>query len=469
MIYPEFFSASGALVHVSFGFVFGWIAPAMEYFTSEEAPFQVSAEELSWIATAYFCTEAFFSVLNGTFTKGKLGRKPMLIFAVFVQAVGWFFNIIANSATMIIVGRALLGVAAGTHDIVWCIYLGEVASPVERGVYGSILVSLFLGGIMLEFLLSLRLPFIYLSIIPCVISTTAFLIKFFIKETPFHLIKEGKLDDAIQNLAWLRGKDDPKLVKTEFEEIRRYMQETQKEYGIMHVLRNPSQYKVAIVGVLIFTLAQPSGNIAILSFQTTLLDLYSTSKIGADLTVVYGVLQFLFINLAPIVLEKIGRKKPMIFGFGVTTVIHLVLAYLFYVAEYQNAADNIPYFSYIIGILFNLYGVIFVVTIFPTVYVLKCELFPQEVKSLANCSATMTNAAVDFVIVKLFSWIWSTFGLYMNFIMYAGICILSVVYVQLLIPETRGKTLVEIQDKIKMKSQKKTSRCETVADIDENV
>jgi SP family facilitated glucose transporter-like MFS transporter 8 len=441
------------MVHVSFGFIFGWLAPAMEYFKSGEAPFEVSTEELSWIATAYFVTEGVFSVLNGLFTR-RIGRKPMLVFAVFIQAVGWFVKIIASSPSMIIVGRGLLGIAAGTHDVVWCMYLGEVATPVERGIYGSYLMSLFLGGILLEFFFSLWVPYVYLSIIPFVISASAFLIKLFIKETPFHLVKQGKLDKAIRNLAWLRGKDDTRLVQAEFDEIKKYVEEeTSENHSITRVLQNPSQYKVAIVGVLIFTLAQPSGNIAILSFQTILLDLYDDSKPGADLTLVYGLLQFIFINFAPFLIEKIGRKKPMIFGFVATAIIHVALAYFLYIGERQR--DSIPYLSYILCGLFNLYGVIFVLTIFPTVYVLKCELFPQEVKSMANCLATMTNAWVDFVVVKLFVWIWSSFGLYVNFLLYAAICILSVVYVYVLIPETRGKTLVEIQEKIKMNNAKK--------------
>ena len=309
-------------------------------------------------------------------------------------------------------------------------------------------------------------PYIWLSIIPCVISLLTFVMEFFIVETPFYLIKKGKYEAAQRNLAWLRGKDDPQSVETEFDEMKKYVEEeTNRNYGLVRVLQNVSQYKVAIVGVLIFTLAQPSGNIAILSFQTVLLDLFDESKPGARLTVVYGVLQFAFINLSPLVLEKIGRKKPMILGFGVTAIIHLVLAYLFYIGEYQKS--SIPYMSYIICGLFNLYGIIFVMTIFPTVYVLKCELFPQEVKSLANCSATMTNAAADFIVVKLFVWIWSTFGLYVNFIVYAAVCVLSVVYVYLLIPETRGKTLIEIQEKIRRKSQasqqKKISNAAAVA------
>lgn len=453
------------MVNFSFGFSYGWVAPAIEYLKSDKAPFRASAEELSWIASALFAMEMLFAGLNGAFTK-NFGRKPMLVFAAFLQALGWLITILATSPTMLIIGRGLIGVSGGTHDIIWCMYLGEVTSPVERGVFGSILVSSFLAGIMMEFFLSLWLPYIWLAIIPLFISILAFVMKLFIVETPFYLITRGKHEIALQNLTWLRGKKDPQFVEAEFNDMRKYVEEEAgKSYGLLHVLRNLQRYKVAIVGVLIFTLAQPSGNIAILSFQTILLDLFDEAKPGANLTVIYGILQFVFINLAPFVLEKIGRKKPMVFGFGLTVIIHLALAYLFYAGEHHP--NTIPYLSYIIGALFNLYGIIFVITIFPTVYVLKCELFPQEVKSLANCSATMTNAAADFVVVKLFMWIWSTFGLYVNFIVYAAISLLSVVYVFVLIPETRGKTLIEIQEKIRRKSQasqqKKISTTSSVA------
>ena len=77
----------------------------------------------------------------------------------------------------------------------------------------------------------------------------------------------------------------------------------------------------------------------------------------------------------------------------------------------------------------------------------------------------MANALVEFIVVKLFVWIWFTFGLYVNFAIYAVICVVSVIYVQLLIPETRGKTLIEIQEKIRRKSQmsKKISNVSNVS------
>lgn len=421
----------------------------MAHFGSDSAPIDVSDSELSWIASAYFAAEIVMAFVGCIFSH-KIGRKYFLICASFLLSFAWFLKIFASSVEIFILCRLMMGAAAGVFDITWTVYVGEVSSPTIRGIFGSLLISSFTSGVMLEFLLSLYVSHVYLSVVPFALSVPAFILMFFVVEAPQFLIMNDKYEEAGRSLAWLRGFDEVESVQAEFDELKHHLEEEKRsERNIKHFMQHPFQYKTTIVGILIFTLAQPSGNIGILSFETIILNLFNFPLAGSQ-TFIYGALQFIFVNANPFLIESVGRRQLLIFGFGTLAFMQGIIAALFYV--YERTPLTIPYIAYVVACLFNIYGVIFVACVFPTVYVLKSELFPQELKGIASCFSTATNAFADFIVVKLFVWIWSGYGLYVNFILYSLICLVSVAYVYTLIPETKGKSLIEIQQNIKKDS-----------------
>lgn len=400
----------------------------------------------------YFAAEVLTSIIAGMFST-RLGRKPLISFATFMLALSWLIMILANSPQTVVLSRGILGAAAGIFDITWSVYLGEIATPKERGIFGSIMIVLVIGGEMMEFLLSLYVPHVYLSVIPFVITLISFVMSFFMVEAPQFLITHEKDQAALTNLAWLRGEDDVKNVQHEFNEMKEYIEEEkQNRRSLMHFIKSPSEYKVYIICVVIFSFAQLTGNIIILSYQTIILEQYDGIPSGKQLTLLYGVLQFIFVNLNTCLIETVGRRILLLVGFYAATVIQAANAYFIYAEQYDTL--DITFVAHIIFILFNLYGIIFIVCILPTIFILKSELFPQELKAIGSVSATVCNAMGEFVATKLFMFVWSTYGLYVNFGVYAVISFLSIIYVYTLIPETKGKSLVEIQKTIAATNKK---------------
>lgn len=431
---------------MAFGMGFGWVGPALAHLSSDDNAFDISDEELSWVASMYFATEVLSSIAAGMFSS-RIGRKPLISFGTFLLASSWLVMIFAHTPQVVVLSRAILGAAAGIFDITWSIYLGEITSPRERGIFGSVMITLVIGGEMLEFLLSLYVPHVYLSVIPFIIASVSFVMSWFMVEAPQFLITQKRDNEAQKNLAWLRGEYNVKNVQREFDEVKEHIEEEkQNQRSIMHFFKSPSEYKVYIICVVIFSLAQLTGNIIILSYQTIILEKYDGIPPGKELTLVYGIVQFAFVNLNTCFIETVGRRPLLLAGFLAATIIQTMNTYLIYAEEYNTT--DLSFIPVMVLILFNIYGVVFIVCILPTIFVLKSELFPQELKAIGSVSATVCNAIAEFIVTKLFILIWNTYGLYINFCLYALIGLISTIYVYALIPETKGKSLVEIQKDI---------------------
>lgn len=422
-----------------------WVAPAITYFDSEKCPFPVTTSEISWIASTYFALEVTTPIFVSTFSS-KIGRKPLMITAAFLVSISWIIIIFAESASILIVSRIVLGMSAGCQDYTWSIYIGEVAGSKERGIFGSIMASAAIFGIAFMYLLSLFVSYLNLAIIPAVISAIAFVATFNMIETPQILLSFGDEDKAKSNLAWLRGTDTSN-VKVEFEEIKLYLdEEKQNRRTFKHFLEHTSEYKIYIMCVVVFSFAQLSGNIVIVEYGAMIMDKYNTSLSGSNFTLIYGVLQVIFVNVASCLIETVGRRKLLIFGFGTSAILQSVAATLVYIHEYKILDE--PYIPQAIAILIYVYGIIFIICLLPTVYVMKSELFPQELKCIGSVCATFCNSLSAFMALKFFITIWLSVGLYANFLIYAGISFISVIYIYTLIPETKGLSLAQIQKNI---------------------
>ncbi|XP_065216038.1 solute carrier family 2, facilitated glucose transporter member 6-like [Planococcus citri] len=437
---------SCGLTNFVFGLGFGWIAPALDHLQSDASSFLINDEELSWVASTYFALEITSSIAAGFFS-GFIGRKPLITIGTFLQALSWVILIVAKSAAMVVLSRAILGIAAGIFDITWSIYLGEITTPSERGIFGSIMIVLVIGGQMIEFLLSLFVSHVYLSVIPLAISVVSFAMCFLMVEAPPFLVTRGENAYALSNLAWLRGKDDVKEVQLEFNEMKDYIESVQQRRHVLwNVLKHPMGNRVYIFCVLIFALAQLTGYMVVVSYQAVVLAQYDDIPDGKYVTLIFGISIFVFVLVNIGFIETIGRRTLLLVGFGACAIIQISTAFSIYTQDHN--IFNVSFIPKIIVVLFNFYGIIFIMCILPTIFVLKSELFPQEMKTVGSVSSTVSNAFAEFVVTKFFVFVWYKYGLYVNFAFYAIVDIVSVIYVYLLIPETKGKSLVQIQNEL---------------------
>ncbi|XP_065216978.1 facilitated trehalose transporter Tret1-like [Planococcus citri] len=446
-----------------FGLGFGWVAPALDHLSSTSSTFPITEDELSWVASMYFALEVISSIAAGFFS-GFVGRKLMITIGTFLQASSWVILIVAKSATMVVLSRAILGIAAGLFDITWSIYLGEITTPSERGIFGSMMIVLVIGGEMIEFFLSLFVSYAYLSIIPLILSLVSLTMCFVMVETPQFLFTRGKKTQALNNLAWLRGQDDVNKVQLEFDEMKNYIEGVQqKKHGLWDVFKSPGVSRVFVMCVIIFVLAQFTGYMVIISYQAVVLDQYDDIPKGRYLTLIFGVSTFIFVLVNICFIETLGRRTLLLVGFVSCAVVQILTAFLMYCQEH-NTLDT-TWIPKIIVVLFNLYGIIFIMCIFPTIFVLRSELFPHELKTIGSVSATVSNAFAEFLVTKFFVFVWYRYGLYANFTFYAIVSIVSIVYVYFLVPETKGKSLVQIQNELAMKSTKNSRNLSSATNI----
>lgn len=453
---PIFLSLSAALIYFQIGSGLGWVAPAIVHFTSGHCELPISKTDISWIASMYFFMEIISPILAALCSR-KIGRKSIIIVAAFFAVASWIVVIFAHSAHLIILSRALLGTCAGFFDITWSIYLGEFATPAKRGILGSIMTQVMISGLVFEFLLSMFVPYRVTAIVPGIIAIIGLLLSLFIVEAPQFLLMKGKERNALKALVRIRGELSAN-VQQEFDEMKQYIEEEKNTVrSFSHFFKSTSEYKVYIMCVLSFGFVQFSGNMTITSYLGLIMRQYPDVPSGNDLSFLYGVVQFIFINLSPFIIDRFGRKILLSVGFGLCGITQMVVAFLFYVDQYKPFI--VSYIPIALIVLFNAIGIIFAVLLVPTVYVIRSELFPQELKMLGSTASTVCNAAFQFISIKLFIPVWSSYGIFVNFIVYAFLCLVIVLGIFTILPETRGKSLVEIQRDIAAANmQRKTNK-----------
>lgn len=432
-----------ALITFSLGAGIGWIGPSIKYFSSSESSFYVSEEEVSWIASIYFFAE-FLTPVLAIICSTKVGRKPILTIGAFFATISWAIIAFTRSAIMVIIARTLLGMCAGFHDITWSIYLAEYAEPDNRGVISSGVSIIMVGGILAQTFLSLFLSYEVLAIIPLTLAVIGFLWCFNMVESPYLLLMHKKETQALKTLTWLRDASSEEVWE-EFNEIMQYTdQEKRNKQSIKLLLGSFSEYRVYLVCVAVFGFIMFNGYMTLITFMGKIMDPYDGIPSGNEMVFFFGLVSFVSIFLSSMIIERVGRKVLLMVGFLSSTVVLWGISFFFYVEQHKpfTISFHIPQ---ILVLLFAAIAVIFSLTIGSTAYVIRGELFPQRLRVIGSAASTMFNGTIQFVLLRIFIPIWNTFGIYVNFLIYSVFCILISFCIYFLLPETRGKTLVEIQ------------------------
>lgn len=381
----------------------------------------------------------------------KLGRKFIILLADIPYLISWIIAANTHSIYYFYLVRVLVGLGDSCLLIALPAYIGEISSPKVRGTwgclapfnvcFGSLLVNALCGylGIKTSAYILMSLPI--LSIITFV----------FMPESPYHLLIKGELEKAEISLQKLRRKSD---VSDELFTLKKTIElNYSKKFDMLKVFRSKINLKALKVGLL-GRVAQMVSGISAFSVYSQ----YFFQQAGGNLTptlssIIITLVVLLMIVPSAIIINKAGRRFSLITSCSLCTLILASMAIYFYMRDF-TAVDlsNVTWYP-LVGLIF--YLIAHYVGLGLTPLILISEIFPTDVKaeclSIMNIVATMCVIAVN----KLFPYLFVQFGMYAPFLFHFFCTSISTVLCILWIPETKGKSLEEIQQKLQGRKHSK--------------
>ncbi|KAI2664377.1 Solute carrier family 2, facilitated glucose transporter member 8 [Labeo rohita] len=436
---------------LSFGFVLGYSSPAIpELRKIQDSRLQLSTEEASWFGSVVTIGAAFGGLLGGWIVE-KIGRKLSLMFCALPFISGFTIIIAAQNHWMLYLGRVLTGLASGVTSLVVPLYISETAHERVRGTMGSCVQLMVVTGIMGAYLTGLFLDWRWLAITSSVPPTLMLVFMCFMPETPRFLLCQGKRREAEEALRFLRGPDAP----AEWECAR--IEEAYKN-------EDPGVYKPLGIGIMMMLLQQFTGINAIMFYAETIFE-QAHFKSSDVATVIVAATQMLFTAIAAAIMDKAGRKVLLIlsgvimcvseavFGvyFKLTVMKHNNSSLTSVLTEAQGSLGEQPPtdLAWLAVGSMGLFIAGFALGWGPTPWLVMSEIFPTRVRGLGSALCVLTNWTCAFIVTKTFQNLMDAITSAGTFWMFSGLCALNVVFTAIFVPETKGKTLEEIQARFK--------------------
>ncbi|CAI0406072.1 unnamed protein product [Linum tenue] len=416
MVYlSTFVAVCGSYV---FGCCVGFSSPTQDAIRED---LSLSLAEVESIIYSMFGSILTFGAMIGAITSGSLadlmGRKGAMRLSSAFCAAGWIAIYFAQGVVALDIGRLATGYGMGVFSYVVPVFISEIAPKNLRGALATLNQVMICGGASVSFIIGTFLTWRALALtglIPCGILLIGL---FLIPESPRWLAKRGRQKEFEVALQKLRGKDAD--IVEEAAEIKEYIETLDRLPKVKLLdLFNKRYLRSVIIGVGLMV-AQQFGGINGVCFYVS--NIFKSAGFSPSVgTITYAILQ--------------------VSGSGLVLAC-LITGLSFYLKVNELALNYVPAMA-VTGIL--LYIGSFSAGMGAVPWVIMSEIFPINIKGAAGALATLVNWfgawAVSYTYNFLMSW--SSYG---TFLVYAAINALAIVFVIKVVPETKGRTLEQIQ------------------------
>ncbi|XP_053698663.1 facilitated trehalose transporter Tret1-like [Sabethes cyaneus] len=454
--FREFLVAAIASISgIAMGLALGWPSPMFRKLTEEtltENPigYVIVESEQSWI-NSVLAIGGFFGPFAAGYVADRIGRKPAHLLSSAIHIAGWIMLLLAKSVPVMIAARFVLGFGSGYILITLTIYIGEIASDKYRGILGSFLQIGQTIGILYVYCIGPYVGYYAFQWICCAVPIVFAIGFLYMPETPHYLVSKGLHEKAILSLMYLRDATAEEI-QPDLDAVKEYIhqeEELQHSNAFRKLFTQRANQKAILISFCLLSFQQWTGIDCILS-NSELIFAEARISLSPDIsTIIIGVVQVICCCITLLFVDRVGRRPVLMYSaLGLSISLALLGAY-FLMEPMAIPAEHISWIP--------LTGMIGFIAIFnfgfgPVPWAIASEIFAYDVKALGSTINVSVTWILDFLALRFFLLISESIGFEWAFWIFALVCLAAFVFTLLLVIETKGLSLQEIQLRLGGKS-----------------
>ncbi|CAG9792109.1 unnamed protein product [Diatraea saccharalis] len=408
-----------------------------------------SLEMVTWIASMSSFALVFGNIISG-YLMERYGRRRSQLYLGITFMCGWatigFSN---NMVPLILAGRFITGLSQGWLGPLGPVFVGEISSPRHRGLFLAALSLAIAGGVFMSHLFGTFLRWNIAALLCGSFSMIGFAIIYYAPESPSWLASKNRIDECIKSFQWYRGVSlemKTELEKMIFEQTKKDQSQGKLEALAINI-KKPEFWKPLFIMMTFFVITQLSGINVICAYTTDmmkkLIGKHSSKSHTYAAMLTVDVIRCVSLVFACIILKKLGRRPLAMFS-GISTAISLLtLALYLYFVETRVIRHMSPIVS--LGLM-TLYIIVSNMGIAPLPWNMVGELFATETKGLGSGISVMMTSIAFFVTIKTAPYMFESMGHHGTYLFYGLSTLFGTVFLYFYLPETKGKTLLQIEE-----------------------
>jgi len=435
------------------GFLFGFDTAVI----SGTITFVREQFSLSPLQEGWFVGSALLGCVFGVSFTGIMadlfGRKKTLVLSSILLIISAIGCTVPENINLLIIYRLIGGLGVGIASMISPLYISEISSPANRGKMVSLYQFAITIGILTAYFTNARLLVLSTSLnfgnesflgliinrevwrsmfasetIPGILFFSLLLI---IPESPRWLMAGKKEKKALDILEKFHNAD---TARKEIDDIREVLE---KETSSVKTMVQPGIKLAIIIGVILALLSQFTGINAIIYYGPRIFETAGLSK-GSSLNgqVIIGIVNVLFTLIAIWKIDKLGRRTLLITGCIGMMIAHIIIGLLFI----SGSSSNLLYLIFMMVFI-----AFFAFSFGPVIWTLLSEIYPTSIRGRAMSIATFALWLGTYMIGQLVPWLFDTIKTGGTFLLFALMCIPAILIVWKLVPETKGKSLEQIE------------------------
>ena len=437
-MYFYLIAAVAALGGLLFGYDTGVISGALLFIRQVMS----LSPTMQGVVVAIALAGAAIGAATAGYLSDRNGRRLVILGAGLLFIAGALISAVAQGVIVLVIGRFLVGLAIGVASMLTPLYLAEISPARVRGAIVSLNQLCITGGILVSYLVGFALAsssdgwrwMLALGALPGIILAAGMLV---LPESPRWLAGRGRIPDANAVLQHLRGIAD---VSDELNTLRTDLAREGRQLAGASELLTPRLRRPLIIGIGLAMFQQITGINTVIYFAPTIFQSAGLSSAATSILATAGVgaVNVIMTIVSICLIDRLGRRQLLFWSLGGMAVTLLVLAGAFYSgASGQLAWVAVASVAAFVGF--------FAIGLGPVFWLLIAEIFPLAVRGRAMSLATVANWSFNLIVSATFLNLVGAVGSAGAFLVYAVLSLVALAFIALMVPETKGRSLEQIE------------------------
>lgn len=414
---------------------------------------------LTAVTEGVVTSSLLFGAAVGAVFSGRVsdavGRRTTIIALSVLFFVGALVCVLSPGFAVLVVGRVLLGLAVGGASTVVPVFLAELAPFEIRGSLSGRNELMVVIGQLAAFTVNAVIAAIwgehegvwrYMLAVAALPAAALFIGMMRVPESPRWLVAKGRDERALDVLGRIRS---PERARAEFEEIRRAVHteharvrgEARGAGGLGAVLRTRWLVRIVLVGIGVGVFQQLTGINSIMYYgQAILIDSGFQENAALIATIAPGVIGVIGALVALRMMERVDRRTMMLIGYSLTTLCHVLITATSLLLPEGSPARPVVMLILIVAFVGSMQTFLNITT-----WVVLSEIFPMRFRAFGMGIAVFLHWTTNALLGLTFPSVLEAVGLTGAFGGFAVVGVLAVLFIHRFLPETRGRSLEDIE------------------------